>query len=78
MVQRIGLVSEYISDDTIVLLEELLARAKRGEVVGVSFVTLNRDRHQSVGWGGVAYHKPLLALGSLELLKHCLIEHIKP
>jgi len=75
MTQRFRLVEEYISDETVALLEDLLAQAVKGEVVGIAFITLNRQNRYSVGWGGKAHAEPVLALGLLERLRSQLNQH---
>lgn len=51
------------SDDTIEALKELLAAAKRGELIGVAFAAMFRRREYVVGYTGECARNPTFTRG---------------
>jgi len=59
------------SSNTIAVLEELLAKARAGEVLGMAFVAMYRAREYEVGYTGECVRSPTFTLGMLvELMRH--------
>lgn len=56
--------------DTVTLLEDLLARARRGEVQGLAAVALGADGGYDLHATGAALNTPTLTLGTLSKLQH--------
>jgi hypothetical protein len=65
-----------VDRDTVESLTELLAAAKRGEVLGVAFTAILRGRRMSYGATGEANNDPILALGHVHVLAGVLQERI--
>lgn len=57
------LVAPVPSSDTVEVLEDLLAEARRGEVVGLLFAAMTRRRDYYVGAAGEAHRSPTFARG---------------
>jgi hypothetical protein len=53
------------ADETVAALEDLLAQARRGEVVGVAFVARMPGRNFLVDMAGRAYSDPVCTRGAL-------------
>ena len=61
-------VSNAVSDDTIEALENLLKRAKAGEVVGLAFAALLPRRRYFIEVTGDAYKDPTFARGMVSAI----------
>lgn len=57
------LVGDQLSHDTIKCLEELLAYAKEGRLIGIAFAALYKERVYIVNAAGEAYRNPTFARG---------------
>ena len=57
-----------VSSDTVSCLRELLARAERGEVVGIAYAALQRGRRYTVDACGEADRNPTFARGMVDAL----------
>jgi hypothetical protein len=66
------LVPDKISHDTIKALEELLDHAKRGEVIGLAFAAMYKQRKFIVNTAGEAHRNPILTKGMLACLSEKL------
>lgn len=71
------LIQETISPDTIEALTQLLASAKRGDVVGIAFAILLRRRRFLVDCAGEACDNPVLARGAVTVLSDHLSDLIR-
>lgn len=61
-------VHEQVSHDAIEALEFLLERAQRGELIGIAYGAMLRDRTCIIDTAGEAYRNPLFTLGVVCLL----------
>lgn len=57
------LVHNSLSDDTIEALHELLEGATRGEVIGIAFAAMYRNRRYLVDTAGECHRNPTFARG---------------
>lgn len=64
------LVEPPIDGPTVARLSELLEQAKRGEVVGIAYVTLGRGTEYSGDVVGRAANHPVFMLGAARALDH--------
>lgn len=62
------LVADQVSPDTVVALEELLAHAKKGQLIGVAFVAMYRRREYICNTTGEARRSPTFTRGMLKAL----------
>lgn len=62
------LVPDEISPDTIVALEELLAHARKGQLIGIAFVGMYRRREYICNTTGEARRSPTFTRGMLKAL----------
>lgn len=44
---------EQVQQDLIIVLENLLTRAKEGQLVGLAYVTVSKDDYTGTGWEGL-------------------------
>lgn len=44
---------EAVQQDVVDTLENLLARAKNGDLIGLAYVTINPDGNTGTGWDGI-------------------------
>lgn len=72
---RFSLVDEYISEDTVEMLEELTEMARTGQLVGLAFIAAGKGRRLQVGWSGTMDMQPLSTLGALRVLANALEAH---
>lgn len=68
MTKPFTLISDSISTDTVKCLEQLLAEARRGEVVGLAFAAMLRRRAYIVNTAGEAHRNPSFARGMVAAL----------
>lgn len=64
------LVGQMVSHDTVEVLSELLERAKRGEVLGLALVAIQKRRTYEFALTGEASRSPTFALGTVAKLQH--------
>lgn len=60
--------SASISHETVAALEHLLAQAKSGDLIGIAFGAMLKQRTYLVDTAGEAYNNPLFALGVAHML----------
>lgn len=67
---------QSISHDTIEALEQLLDEARRGRVIGLSYVAMYKRREFVTNATGEAYRNPVFARGMVSVLDDHLREMI--
>lgn len=72
-----ALIRASISHDTVEALEFLLHEAKRGEVIGLAYGAMMKQRSCIVDTAGEAYRNPLFALGVVCLLSDDVAERAR-
>ncbi len=72
----VELVPGYISTDTVKLLEDMTAKAKRGDIVGVTFVAMEPGFVYEYGFSGIATEYPEFALGAVSRLEKRIHKYI--
>lgn len=65
-----------VSRDTVSCLRELLARAERGEVIGVAYAAMHRRRKYTVHACGEADRNPTFARGMVDALSDELAKRV--
>lgn len=65
-----------VSRDTVECIEAVLNRAKRGEVIGLVYGELHRDRKYTVHACGEAYRNPTFARGIVSALDDHLAHQV--
>jgi hypothetical protein len=65
-----------VSKDTVTCLEGLLTRARRGEVIGIVYGELHRNRHYTVHACGEAHRNPTFARGVVGALDDHLAHQV--
>lgn len=65
---RFHLVGDAISDDVVEALEELLAQAKRGQVIGLAYAAMYKRRHYVVNTAGECRKNPTFTRGMVRAL----------
>lgn len=69
-VHSLKLVKDRVSQDTIEVLSALLEDAKRGEVIGIAFAAMYRQRKFIVDTAGEARQEPIFTIGMLDFLSY--------
>ena len=59
---------DAVSHDTVACLRDLLARAERGEVIGVAYAAMHQRRRYTVHTCGEAARNPTFARGMVDAL----------
>lgn len=62
------LISDTVSTDTVECLSLLLRRARRGEVIGLAYCAMLKQRAYIVNTAGVAHESPTFARGMVAAL----------
>ena len=70
------LVPDNLSSDTVECLEQLLERARRGEVIGLAFAAMLRKRNYIVNSAGEVHRNPTFGLGMVRVLDDELMRKI--
>jgi hypothetical protein len=70
------LIPDNLSSDTVECLEQLLERAKRGEVIGLAFAAMLRQRNYIVNSAGEVRRNPTFGLGMVRVLDDELMRKI--
>lgn len=70
------LIADNVSNDTVECLELLLRRARRGEVIGLAFCAMLKQRAYIVNTAGVAHESPTFARGMVAALDDSLSNRI--
>ena len=71
------LVPDTISKDTVECLEQLLAEARKGRVIGLAYAAMMKRREYIVNTAGEAHRNPTFARGMLASLDDQLGEKVK-
>jgi len=72
------LVPNKISPDTVRALEELLADARSGRMIGIAYAAMYRSRHYIVNAAGEARRNPTFARGMVAALDDRLGDTVAP
>ena len=70
------LVPDSVSTDTVECLQLLLKRARKGEVIGLAFCAMLKQRAYIVNTAGVAHDSPTFARGMVAALDDSLSARI--
>ena len=70
------LIPDTVSTDTVECLRVLLARAKRGEVVGLAYCAVLKQRTYIVNTAGTAHESPTFTRGMVAALEDSLSNRI--
>ena len=70
------LIPDTVSTDTVECLRLLLARARRGEVIGLAFCAMLKKRQYIVNTAGIAHDSPTFARGMVAALDDSLSNRI--
>lgn len=70
------LIPDRVSTDTVECLQLLLKRAKRGEVIGLAYCAMLKQREYIVNTAGVAHESPTFARGMVAALDDSLSNRI--
>lgn len=71
-----ALIADKVSSDTIECLQLLLRRARRGEVIGLAYCAMLKQRAYIVNTAGVAHESPTFARGMVAALDDSLSNRI--
>jgi hypothetical protein len=77
-VPQLRVAGQFVSHDTIAALESLLARARDGEIIGLAYVALARQKNYVVDTAGEARRDPTFALGMVQILRRLIEDKITP
>lgn len=72
-----SLVPDTVSTDTVRCLQTLLRRAKAGEVIGLAYCAMLKQRYYIVNTAGVAHDSPTFARGMVAALDDQLSESVR-
>ena len=70
------LVPDNVSTDTVECLRLLLARARKGEVIGIAYCAMLKRRTYIVNTAGEAYQSPTFSRGMIAALDDSLSNRI--
>lgn len=71
------LLPDYVSHDTVDCLKQLLAQAKRGELIGMAYAAMLKRRAYIVNTAGEAHRSPTFARGMVAALDDQLAGRIR-
>lgn len=71
-----GLAEDTISHETVEALETLLDKAKRGDVIGIAFTVMNKQRSYNANTAGELHRNMTFAIGTLLVLIARLLRQI--
>lgn len=71
------LIPDSISTDTVECLQQLLKRARRGEVIGLAYAAVLKQRSYIVNTAGVAFESPTFARGMVAALDDQLSDTVR-
>lgn len=71
-----SLVPDTVSTDTVRCLQTLLRRARAGEVIGLAYCAMLKQRLYIVNTAGVAHESPTFARGMVAALDDSLSDRI--
>lgn len=60
------------SEDTIQALQELLLQARKGDLIGIVFAAMARNKRYFIGSAGEATNSPTFSLGMVQMLARSL------
>jgi len=69
-VHSLKVVKDRVSQETIEVLSELLEHARRGEVIGIAFAAMYKQRKFIVHTAGEACREPIFTVGMLDFLSY--------
>lgn len=72
-----ALVPDSVSTDTVECLKLLLARARKGEVIGLAYCAVLKQRAYIVNAAGLAHESPTFARGMVAALDDQLSETVR-
>lgn len=72
-----ALVPDRVSTDTVECLKLLLQRARKGDVIGLAYCAVLKQRAYIVNVAGVAYDSPTFARGMVAALDDQLSESVR-
>lgn len=72
-----SLIRDTLSHETVDALEQLLAAAKRGEIIGVAYAAMLKQRNYIVNTAGEAYRNPTFSLGMVRVLDDELMQRVR-
>lgn len=72
------LIPDAVSTDTVECLQLLLRRARRGEVIGLAYCAMLKQRAYIVNTAGAAHESPTFARGMVAALDDSLSDRIHP
>lgn len=70
------LADEAVSHETVEALESLLNKAKNGDVIGIAFVAMNKQRTYNTNTAGELHRNMTFAVGTLMVLVARLLREI--
>jgi hypothetical protein len=70
------IVPNFVSGETVTTLESLVDRARRGEVVGIAYAALERERRYVVNVAGEAARDPTYASGMVNALGELIADDL--
>lgn len=76
MKKPFALISDKVSTETVECLQLLLRRARRGEVIGLAYCAMLKQRVYIVNTAGVAHDSPTFARGMVAALDDSLSDRI--
>jgi hypothetical protein len=71
------LIPDSLSSDTVTCLEQLLDRARKGEVIGLAFAAMLRRRDYIVNSAGEVHRNPTFGLGMVHMLNSELARRVR-
>jgi hypothetical protein len=74
----LSIIGDRPATDTVQTLEELLALARRGELIGIAFVGMYTRRRIQTGTTGEATRSPVFTIGAVRVLEQSIIHHLGP
>lgn len=66
-----------VSRETVECLRTLLAQAEAGDVLGVAYCAMHKQRHYTIHTCGEAHKNPTFALGMAQVLSDDLAERVR-
>lgn len=71
------LIPDAVSNDTVECLKTLLTQARRGEVIGIAFAAMLKQRSYIVNTAGEAHNSPTFARGMVAALDDQLAGRVR-
>lgn len=70
------LAEDSISHETVAALETLLDKAKKGDIIGIAFAVMNKQRTYNTNTAGELHRNLTFAIGTLMVLVAKLLKQI--